>query len=159
MAEDNIIKKIEQVPEKKVDDNQLFEDLKSPETALENKTEKVAELATTSQSSPVPQVPTTVSIPEPKTVLQIREEQIDKILSKGLDDMYLALPDDKKKEFRTAGEATVKKINEILNGTKIQIKKIVDLIKRWLSIIPGVNFLFLEQEAKIKADQIRQLKK
>jgi hypothetical protein len=34
----------------------------------------------------------------------------------------------------------------------------VDVIKRWLSIIPGINKFFLEQDAKIKAEKIIKLK-
>ena len=37
--------------------------------------------------------------------------------------------------------------------------KIIDVIKKWLSIIPGINKFFLEQEAKIKTDKIMELKK
>jgi len=32
------------------------------------------------------------------------------------------------------------------------------LIKKWLLLIPGVNKYFLEQEAKIKADEIVKMK-
>ena len=45
-----------------------------------------------------------------------------------------------------------------MQQTKIQVKKIFILIISWLKIIPGVNKFFLEQEAKIKADRILDLK-
>jgi hypothetical protein len=45
-----------------------------------------------------------------------------------------------------------------MDSAKFKVKAIVDLIKKWLAIIPGVNKFFLEQEAKIKTDQIIALK-
>jgi hypothetical protein len=57
-----------------------------------------------------------------------------------------------------AGEETVEKINSLLDKTKIKIGKIINLIKKWLKIIPGINQFFLEQEAKIKTDKIINLK-
>ncbi|HZJ41757.1 MAG TPA: hypothetical protein VFD51_01950 [Patescibacteria group bacterium] len=57
-----------------------------------------------------------------------------------------------------AGEDTTAKINLLLNKTKIKVDKIISLIKKWLKIIPGINHFFLEQEAKIKADKIINIK-
>jgi hypothetical protein len=45
-----------------------------------------------------------------------------------------------------------------LGQTKIKVNKIIDLIRRWLKLIPGINKFFLEQEVKIKADKIIRLK-
>jgi len=64
----------------------------------------------------------------------------------------------KQKEFQVKGEETVKKINILLSEAKIKVNKIVDLIKRWLKLIPGVNKFFLEQETKLKVDKILKIK-
>ncbi|MDD4901912.1 MAG: hypothetical protein PHE24_02140 [Patescibacteria group bacterium] len=88
-----------------------------------------------------------------------REKQIENFLSVGLEEIYLGLPLEKQAEFRKEGEKTAKKIEKLLEKTKINIGKIVNLIRKWLSLIPGVNKFFLEQEAKIKADEIIKLKK
>ncbi|HTW96594.1 MAG TPA: hypothetical protein VMD74_02970 [Candidatus Methylomirabilis sp.] len=88
-----------------------------------------------------------------------REKQIENFLARGLEDIYLGLPLEKQAEFRQRGEETAKKINKLLEKTKINLGKIVNLIKKWLSLIPGVNKYFLEQEAKIKADEIIKLRK
>jgi hypothetical protein len=87
-----------------------------------------------------------------------RAKLIEGFLARGLEDIYLGLPLDKQKEFRDQGEETAKKINKLLEKTKVNIGKIVSLIIKWLSLIPGVNKFFLEQEAKIKADEIIKLK-
>ncbi|MGI6347893.1 MAG: hypothetical protein ACOXZ1_01725 [Patescibacteria group bacterium] len=88
-----------------------------------------------------------------------REKKIDKILAEGLEDVFLGMTPKQQKKFKTEGEKTVKKINVLLRDAKVKIKKIVDLIRRWLRNIPKVNKHFLEQEAKIKADRIVNLKK
>ena len=88
----------------------------------------------------------------------IREKKVEQILEAGLKDFYQALPADKKQEFKRTGEKTAHQINLLLNGAKIKIKKVISLIKDWLKIIPGLNIFFLEQEAKIKADEIIKLK-
>ncbi|MDD5527563.1 MAG: hypothetical protein PHO56_01130 [Patescibacteria group bacterium] len=88
-----------------------------------------------------------------------REKQIENFLARDLEEIYLGLPLEKQAEFRREGEETAKKINKLLEKTKINIGKIVDLIRKWLARLPGVNKFFLEQEAKIKADEIIKLKK
>lgn len=88
-----------------------------------------------------------------------REKQIENFLARGLEDIYLGLSKEKQIEFRRAGEETAKKINKLLESTKVNLGKIVSLIRKWLAIIPGVNKYFLEQETKIKSDEIIKLKK
>ena len=88
-----------------------------------------------------------------------RQREIDQILSDGLEDIFMNMNSAEKKKFRDEGEKTVLMISELLKEAKVKVSKIVELIKRWLKIIPGVNRYFLEQEAKIKADKIVKLKK
>ncbi len=87
-----------------------------------------------------------------------RAQEIDNILSAGLHDVFLKMNPQQQKEFKRVGEETTVKIVAMLDKGKVKISKIIDLIKKWLKIIPGVNKFFLEQEAKIKADKIMRLK-
>ncbi len=87
-----------------------------------------------------------------------REIEIDACLSEGLSETFLAMSPEKQRIFKTEGENTVKKINILLDATKININKIIDLIKKWLKLITGINRFFLDQEAKIKADKIVKIK-
>jgi len=87
-----------------------------------------------------------------------RAAAIDNILAAGLNDIFLKMDAQKQAEFKKKGEETVAKINILLSQTKIKINKIIDLIRSWLKLIPGVNKFFLEQEVKIKADKIIKLK-
>ena len=85
--------------------------------------------------------------------------EIGNILEKDLEDIYFNLSPEKQAEFKNKGEETAKKISLALQKTKIKVNQIISLIKDWLKIIPGINKFFLEQEAKIKADEIIKMKK
>lgn len=87
-----------------------------------------------------------------------REREIDNFLAEGLSETFLAMSPEKQKIFKAEGEKTARKINELLNAAKINVSKIVSLIKKWLSLITGINKFFLDQEAKIKADKIIKMK-
>ena len=87
-----------------------------------------------------------------------RQKQIESVLSSGLKDIYLNLTPDKQKQFKRVGEETAIKINKLLAKTRVNIGAIIRLIKKWLSLVPGINKYFLEQEAKIKADEIVKIK-
>jgi len=93
------------------------------------------------------------------TAPQIKQQkQIENILSSGLEEIYLSLTPEKQKKFKRAGEETAIKINKLLLKTKVNLGAIIKLIRKWLALIPGVNKYFLEQEAKIRADEIVKLK-
>ncbi|MDP2631250.1 MAG: hypothetical protein Q8P30_00600 [Candidatus Uhrbacteria bacterium] len=81
-------------------------------------------------------------------------KKIEDILSEDLTDIFLALPEDKKPLFRKSGEEVAVKIKEMVIKGKVRASKVLKLIQEWLKIIPGVNRFFLEQEAKIRTDQI-----
>ncbi len=91
-------------------------------------------------------------------VLAQRQKEIEKVLEKDLEEIYLSMDEQKKEEFKIMGEETAREINVLLEKAKVKVTKIIALIKKWLSIIPGVNKFFIEQEAKIKADEIIKLK-
>jgi hypothetical protein len=151
MAEEAIANKIEGAPEQSVERG-----LES--SALEKKIEAAANKA----AEVVNQVPNSKPIIQPikalKTREQIRSEKIDQILSDGLSDIFMDLPPKTQMQFKVEGERTTRKINELLSEAKVKARKIVDLIMAWLGIIPGLNRFFLEQEAKIKTDQILKMK-
>ncbi len=83
---------------------------------------------------------------------------IDSILSEGLNEVFLKMNPAEQAVFKKTGEETVVKISKLLMETKVKVNKIVDLIRKWLKLIPGVNKFFLEQEVKIKADKIMRIK-
>ncbi|MFH1314980.1 MAG: hypothetical protein ABIH67_01130 [Candidatus Uhrbacteria bacterium] len=106
----------------------------------------------------VEQAPLGVSVQQPIAEVAPEKDEItqelESILSDDLEDLYFQLPPNKQKEFKIKGEETAGLIKQMLYSTKVKGRKIVGWIKDWLKMIPGVNKFFLEQEAKIKTDQI-----
>ena len=99
---------------------------------------------------------------KPVLMPQVRDDitlKIENIMAHGLDEAYLTLEPLQRQEFKLKGEQTAVEIRSLLQETKIKIKKIFQLLIEWLRLLPGVNRYFLEQEAKIKADQIIALHK
>ena len=126
----------------------------SLEAALPQTTEVGArppeELAITSQAVPLPAV-----TPLPKLIKDPHLIEVEKVLSEGLAETYQNLPPQIQIKFRKQGEQIAQIICQMIETARVQIKKITKLIYNWLKIIPGINRLFLEQEAKIKADKIQ----
>lgn len=98
---------------------------------------------------PVPVRPT----PPKKTTDRLTGE-IEEILEEDLKELYMAMPKEKQAEFKIKGEETMSLVNQLVRTAHVNAKKIFQLIRAWLKIIPGVNRFFLEQEAKIKTDKI-----
>ncbi len=152
-----ILKKIEKIPKIETEETkvEIIKEVLSSEKNIEKKEEKNIEvkdeiLVSHSQND---------SDEEELSESQIRSKKIDDILAFGLNDIFLTLSPEKQHEFKVKGEETRDKINILFGKAKINVGKIIFLIKKWLSVIPTVNRFFLEQEAKIKADKIIKLKK
>ena len=86
-----------------------------------------------------------------------REKAIEKILENDMDDIYLGMQPEEREEFKTVGEKTAIQINQMMENGKLKFKKVIELIKKWLLVVSGMNVFFLEQEAKLKADEIIKL--
>lgn len=83
--------------------------------------------------------------------------RVEKILEEGLGDYFATMPDDAKKRFHDKGDVVAVEIAGLVQRFGAKAKKVLQLIHDWLLTIPGVNKFFLEQEAKIKTDQILEL--
>ena len=93
----------------------------------------------------------------PQAPLSPEEQEFKKvegILEEGLEDMYTKMMPIEQQKFKIKGEETTNLILQLIHQHKIKIKKVFELIKKWLKMIPGVNKFFLEQTAKIKTDKI-----
>jgi hypothetical protein len=108
----------------------------------------------------VTKVTTTAPVVVPLTPDEQREvKEIESILAEDLEEFYLKLDPETQRQFKIQGEDTARAINVLMHKTKVKIKEIVDLIIKWLKIIPGISKFFIEQEAKIKIDKIMNTKK
>jgi hypothetical protein len=131
---------------------------KAPDSSFEKpKTNEAQKIENTIQSPSV-STQAKISVSPVKSFQEKRALEIDNILSEGLHDVFLKMGPVRQKEFKAAGELTASKISLLLDKGKVKVAKIIDLIKAWLQLIPGVNKFFLEQEAKIKADKIMSIK-
>jgi hypothetical protein len=149
---------------KKVPESELVEKFKttsSPESEKKAELNKIEVEKSDKILAPEKKVIEDVGLSAQSSVIAIqkrREEAIDKILADGLGDIFLKMSPAKQKEFQAKGEETTKKIALLLKETKVRVSKIVELIKKWLKLIPGVNKFFLEQETKLKVDKIIKMK-
>lgn len=112
------------------------------------------------ETPPTQEVPTeqTSQVAAP-VVVDEEKKEIESIMSEGLEDEYASMSPKLQEKFREEGEKTATKIQKLLHSTKTNIQKIIDLLAKWLRIVPKANKFFLEQEAKIKADKLVELKK
>ncbi|MFH1621240.1 MAG: hypothetical protein ABIB04_04105 [Patescibacteria group bacterium] len=83
--------------------------------------------------------------------------EVEKILEEGLGDVYENLPESAKPKFKEKGELAAREISAMVRSLKLKLRKVLELIRDWLLTVPGVNRFFLEQEAKIKVDKLREL--
>ncbi len=127
------------------------------ETKMETKPEVIAPAKQMEKLTKVPAATVTAALMSEAE--KKRQKQIEKILEADLEQIYLNLSPARQKEFKIKGEQTASQINKLLSQVKVKVKKIINLIKKWLALIPGVNKFFLEQEAKIKADELLKLKR
>jgi hypothetical protein len=87
----------------------------------------------------------------------IFEKELENILADGLGDLYQTLDQTQQEIFKQKGEETARSISLLLKNVKFKIYEVLNLIRNWLFLIPGINKFFLEQEAKIKTDKILQI--
>ncbi len=126
---------------------------KNIETHSEKSHEQQQEATQTISSSQNTQI-----LPDEKSADEALNKQIEQILESNLRELYMNMPKQKQEEFKKKGEQVIVQINVLLKDVKIKVKKIFSLIFEWLSVIPGINKVFLKQEAKIKTDKILVLK-
>ncbi|MFH1207516.1 MAG: hypothetical protein V1668_02825 [Patescibacteria group bacterium] len=99
--------------------------------------------------------PPAMAVPEPVIREKSEEEKrVEAILSDHLEEIFLQMNPAEQAAFQKKGEETASAIATLLLDVKVKVKSILDLIRDWLKLIPGVNKFFLEQEAKIKTDRI-----
>lgn len=132
----------------------------SKETGAEQAPDvQVAETPSVDVEQDVPQSRSAAQ-PAPVEVVHHKDPQqiaVEKTLAGDLVDVYKSLPPNLKPAFKAKGEEVAVTITGWMHETKIVAKKVLRLIKEWLSMIPQVNKHYLEQESKIKTDHIMGL--
>jgi len=115
--------------------------------------------------STLEEVKKSLSIPQ-KTknskIPQVRDEitkQIEQIMEEGLADAFKELSVVEQQQFKMKGEEVALELRVQMTKTKVKMKKIFQLLFDWLRLLPGINKLYLRQEAKIKTDKIMNLRR
>ncbi|MSR85160.1 hypothetical protein EXS71_01845 [Candidatus Uhrbacteria bacterium] len=127
------------------------------ETFLEMGPDGVSEVAADSSASPEQaeaSAASAVPVVVPKDDVTI---EVEKILEQGLQQYFQTMPEPAQARFRQKGVEAADKIAGMVRSFHVTVKTVLRLIRDWLMTIPGVNKFFLEQEAKIKTDQIIEL--
>ncbi|MBI4272942.1 hypothetical protein HY621_03765 [Candidatus Uhrbacteria bacterium] len=96
-----------------------------------------------------------------QTVLHAKsllQEDIEGVLAEGLTSYYQSLTPSQRSLFKEEGEKIARKIETLIQKTRVKVTQIILLIRTWLTLLPGINRYFVEKEAKIKADKIILLK-
>ena len=136
------------------------EQLAGVETSVEKSAEQPVGRESLSTESDVPSlqpkpVDEGVTIhPIPKSITL---RKIESILEDDLDDVYFRLDAAHQRLFKEEGERASRQIEAVLATGKSIAVKVLAIIKKWLQVIPGINKFFIEQEAKIKTDQITRI--
>lgn len=106
----------------------------------------------------IPIAPAVVLDAAPVTTPTAQLQRVEELLADGLGDAYATMDPGQQAEFKRVGETTAATIVQLLTTAKSQVQKVVTLILRWLRLIPNANPYYLEQQARIKADAIINLK-
>lgn len=128
----------------------------SSEKAAEPPEKKILDAA----AEETPAVSASASSPQPtvraKAIPQKDEVAIhvEKILEEDLGELYAGLPPDAKPIFKKKGEEAAVQISDMVRSFKLKVAQIIRLIREWLMTIPRANKFYLEQEAKIKTDNV-----
>ncbi len=143
-----------------------FETPASPEkeAAIEKMPEKVKEAAAKKEEKKAPEkepkAKPVSQTPMPKAERHDPElKEIQDILQEGIYDLYKQMPPLEQKRFREEGVRLAKTIKGLLYSAKVNVKKIVTLIRGWLSRLPGINKFYILQESKNKIDKLLEVKK
>lgn len=87
----------------------------------------------------------------------VQLKKIENIMQEDLEEVYFKMDEAHRRLLREEGERSGRQIESILASGKSVAVKILEIIRKWLRLIPGVNKFFIEQEAKIKTDKIIQI--
>lgn len=84
-------------------------------------------------------------------------KRIEVVMAEDLSELYQHMDAPTKAAFKTQAKVVASRIEELIATAKVRARDVIELIRGWLCIIPGMNKFFLEQETKIKADKIADI--
>lgn len=132
----------------------------TPERTAEVGLERAQERVSEPQEKIVIQVPVQApSAPMQRDHIETQlHREIEKVLQEDMVPLFLELNEEQRRQFRSRGEIAASKIEGLLRTAGDVLREIVNVIREWLALLPGVNRFFIEREAKIKAEKIISLR-
>ena len=85
-------------------------------------------------------------------------QEIERILENDLEELYFSMNAEDQMKFKLEGENVSRTIRQMMQSGTVKLRKVLGLVLNWLKMIPGVNKFFVEKQAKIKAEQILNLR-
>ena len=131
---------------------------KEAEPSMENRAAATSEAAPP-ENVPAPTPLVTTKTPAPAPAKDATLMKVERVLEDNLSEIYFALPPAARVRFKSEGEQTASQIRILIEQGKAKARTVLDLIRKWLKLIPHVNRYFLQQESKIKTDRIMELDK
>ncbi len=95
-----------------------------------------------------------VTTPITKSQLRLA---IERIMEQSASEYYPGMPPRLQKKFSELGDRVSLKIEKLLLTKKNHIVDIAHILHEWLKLIPQASPYYLEQEAKIRADEMVRL--
>lgn len=127
--------------------------LESEAVQTQSAVQVVAQEPAQNQAAAVP-APAVIAVPPDKIA-----EDVQKILEDGLEEAIVTMPEDAKQRFLQKGKEIGTIVSDMVRHYKVEVKRVLSMLKEWLTAIPGINKFFLEKEAKIKTDRILELER
>lgn len=124
-----------------------------PETERPTPQEKIAEQPTVAPPARATEQQPTIVVPK-----DVLTQEIERILESDLEELYFSMNAEDQMKFKLEGEQVSKTIRQMMQSGTVKLRKVLGLVLNWLKMIPGVNKFFVEKQAKIKAEQILNLR-
>lgn len=145
-------------PENGVETVEKQEGKQIEQGAIEKEVSQKQKKSANTVAQPTVTIPSSMPLPPQESQKSETLEKIEDIMEEDLAEMYATMPEDRKQLFKKQGEETAKEIEGMMYKVKVKSKKMFKLMFSWMKIIPGVSKYFLEQEAKLKTDELMHLK-
>lgn len=84
---------------------------------------------------------------------------IEEVLAEDLGDVFRSMPPNEQVAFRAEGVRAASTIEMLITSFTAKAKQLLGIVRTWLGMIPNVNTFFLEQESKLKTDELIRLQK
>ncbi|MBI4276380.1 hypothetical protein HY629_00895 [Candidatus Uhrbacteria bacterium] len=110
--------------------------------------------------APIETIPSSVAVPVPSaSTKSVMLQRVEKILEEDLAQVYFMMNTEEQSRFKLKGEETANAVESLLSHAKATAARLIQLLRAWFQLIPGVSKFFVERESKIKTDKLLRLQR